>query len=61
MLIKLYELTWVVGILAVGLFYVIGDLTPVATVVFGFLAVTVVFMGMMSVLPATIGDGVRPH
>jgi len=61
MFVRLYELMWVVGILAVGLFYVMGDLTPVATVVFGFLAVTVVFMGMISVLPAVIHDRLRPH
>jgi len=55
MLVKVYWTMWIVGIVFVGAFYATGNLTPIAAVAFGFMSFALVFMGMMSVLPATIG------
>lgn len=54
MIVKIYALVWVLGILAAGIFYITGNLTPVWQVVFGFLTFGAVFMGMMGVLPSVI-------
>ena len=53
-MVKIYTLIWVLGILAAAGFYVTGNLTPVIAVVFGFLTFGAIFMGMMSILPATV-------
>jgi len=52
---KIYWLTWAVLLLAAALFFVAGLMTPFVGVVFGFIAFGMVFMGMMSVLPSTVG------
>lgn len=54
MLVKLYWLMWVVGIMAAAGLYFTGYLTPLMVVAFGFLTFGAIFMGMMSVLPATV-------
>jgi hypothetical protein len=56
MFIKLYASIWLLGILAVGLFYVTGNFTPLVSVAFGILSVGGVFTGMMNVLPGTISE-----
>lgn len=56
MFVRLYASIWILGFVAVGLFYITGNFTPVVSIVFGFLSVGGVFTGMMNVLPATIGD-----
>jgi hypothetical protein len=48
MIVKIYALAWVLGILAAGIFYITGNLTPVWQAVFGFLTFGAVFMGMKS-------------
>jgi hypothetical protein len=55
MMVKIYALIWVLGLLAAGLFYLTGNLGPIETVVFGFLTFGMIFMGMMGVLPGTVG------
>ena len=55
MIVKIYALLWVLGLLAAGIFYLSDNLDPIATVVFGFLTFGMVFMGMMGVLPSTVG------
>ena len=55
MLVKLYGMTWIIGIFVAALFFVTGNLTPIASVVFGFITFGMVFMGMMGVLPSTVG------
>jgi hypothetical protein len=55
MIVKIYALIWVLGLLAAGVFYLSGNLGPVATIVFGFLTFGTIFMGMMGVLPSTVG------
>lgn len=54
MSVKFYQMTWLVLIIAVAAFFFTGNLTPVVGVVFGFVIFGLVFMGMMSVLPASI-------
>lgn len=51
MIVKIYGLIWLVGLLAVGICYFTGNLTPVMRVVFGFLSFGAIFLGMMNVLP----------
>ncbi len=55
MLVKLYVMLWAFGIAAAVLFFLTGNLTPVSAVVFGFLTFGMVFIGMMNVLPSTVG------
>lgn len=52
MIVKVYALIWVLGLMAAGILYLTGNLTPVWQVVFGFLTFGMIFMGMISVLPA---------
>lgn len=56
MIVKIYGLVWLLGLLAVGITYLTGNLSPVMIVLFGFLSFGTIFMGMMGVLPAT-----EPH
>jgi Na+-transporting methylmalonyl-CoA/oxaloacetate decarboxylase gamma subunit len=55
MLVKIYGMLWVFGIVVAALFFLTGNLTPVVAVVFGFITFGMVFMGMMGVLPSTVG------
>ncbi|MBK9154300.1 MAG: hypothetical protein IPM25_08805 [Chloracidobacterium sp.] len=52
---KIYWLIWTVLLAVAALFFVAGMMTPLVAVVFGFIAFGMVFMGMMSVLPSTVG------
>ena len=54
MLVRIYFGLWIVGIIIVSMFYLSGNFTPIASVVFGFMSFGLVFMGMMVVLPMTI-------
>lgn len=54
MVVKIYGLVWVVGLLAVGITYLTGNLNPVMIVLFGFLSFGAIFMGMIGVLPITV-------
>lgn len=56
MLAKIYWYTWLVIAAAAGLFFLTGNMTLSAVVVFGFIAFGMVFMGMMGVLPATVAQ-----
>ncbi|HMS41964.1 MAG TPA: hypothetical protein PKE69_17160 [Pyrinomonadaceae bacterium] len=51
MITKIYGLVWLLGLLAVGITYLTGNLNPVMIVLFGFLSFGAVFMGMIGVLP----------
>lgn len=55
MLVKIYGMLWVFGIVVAALFFLTGNLTPVAALVFGFITFGMVFMGMIGVLPSTVG------
>ncbi len=51
MLVKIYFLICALGLLAAAALYVTGNLNPILQVVFGFLSVIAVFMGIIAVLP----------
>lgn len=51
MLIKIYLLICALGLLTAAVFYLTGNLNPTMQIVFGFLSVSAVFMGLLSVLP----------
>lgn len=59
MLAKLYWLTWLAMAVIAALFFVTGNMTAMALVVFGFFAFGLVFMGMMNVLPTVVGHQVH--
>ncbi|MEO5857955.1 MAG: hypothetical protein ABIR33_03310 [Pyrinomonadaceae bacterium] len=61
MLTKLYLLVWAIGILAVAITYLTGNMTPEAAVFFGFLSFGAVFMGMMGVLPSAVTEAKHKH
>ena len=54
MSVRMYKLLWLAFAAVVGIFYVSGNLTLMAEVVFGFIVFGMVFMGMMVVLPTSI-------
>lgn len=54
MLVRLYTLTWVLGILTALLFYVSGNLTPIISVVFGIITIGTIFIGLIAVLPTAL-------
>lgn len=54
MLTKIYLYTWLAITAAFAAVLVTGNLTPLAIVVFGFIAFGMVFTGMMCVLPVDI-------
>ena len=59
MLIRLYEISWLVFLLILGLVFATGYMTPMAVVVFGFIASGLVFMGIMGVLPSQVGHSLH--
>lgn len=52
MLVRIYEITWIVIAVAAILALASGSMTPVVLVGFGFVVFGMVFMGMMGVLPS---------
>ena len=61
MLVKLYALVWVIGVAAVAATYLTGNMTPEASVLFGFLSFGAVFMGIMGVLPSMVSEANHKH
>jgi hypothetical protein len=61
MLVKLYALIWVLGLLAVGIFYFTGNFTLPVAIVFGFLSFGAIFMGIMGILPETVSHHTVKH
>jgi hypothetical protein len=55
MITKVYGFVGMLGLLAVAFCYLTGNLTPVMTVVFGFLSFAAIVMGIMNVLPEVAG------
>lgn len=58
---KIYIALWALYLLVVGAFYVTGNATPMAVVVFGFICFGMVFMGIMGVLPTAVHDSHVKH
>lgn len=59
MLAKIYLYTWIVLGAAFLLLTLVGSMTLMTLMVFGFIAFGMVFMGMISVLPATVSHPVE--
>jgi len=57
MFVKIYAGMWAVFFAALLALFLLGSLTLMAVVIAGFVSFTLVFMGMMCVLPTRVG----PH
>ncbi len=55
MLVKIYFLIWALGLFAAGALYLTGNFNQITSIVFGFLTLSAVFLGMVGVLPSTVG------
>lgn len=55
MLVKIYEMLWAIIALIAILLLVTGNFSMMTLVAFGFVCFGMIFMGMMSVLPSTVG------
>jgi hypothetical protein len=55
MLAKIYGILWAAVAFSAGLLFVTGNFTLLTLVVFGFVSFGMIFMGMMCVLPSTVG------
>ena len=51
MVTKIYALVWLLVVGAAGLFYLAGNLNELTLTVFGFVASTLTFAGLVGVLP----------
>ena len=58
---KIYALIWVVGLVAAGICYLTGNLTPLMQVVFGFLTFAALYIGIISVIPGTVFHAPEKH
>lgn len=61
MLLKLYFIVWIIGIAAVAATYLTGNMTPEASVFFGFLSFGAIFMGIIGVLPSMVSEANHKH
>ncbi|MGI8669445.1 MAG: hypothetical protein ACR2J3_06280 [Aridibacter sp.] len=59
MLGKLYFAVCELDILSYGLIFIIGYLTPTVAVVFGFISVSLIFLGIMGVLPMYVANKIQ--
>lgn len=59
MLVRLYEFLWILFAASAILLFAAGYMTPIAVVLYGFIAFGMVFMGMISLLPATSGHNAQ--
>ncbi|MEO8648828.1 MAG: hypothetical protein ABI539_06650 [Acidobacteriota bacterium] len=56
MIIKIYLAMWMAVLATGAIFAIAGMFTQMFAVIFGFTLFSLVFMGMISVLPATFGN-----
>lgn len=61
MIVRIYWTMWAAVLIAALAIFLTGNLTMSAVVVFGFISFGMIFMGMMSVLPATIAHPAPPR
>jgi hypothetical protein len=60
MILKIYQTLWAaIGVLA-ALVWLTGNMTQIVVVGFGFVCFGMLFMGLISVLPSTVGHN-APH
>lgn len=55
MIVKVYGMIWAFVATVAALVFLTGNFTELTAVVFGFISFGMIFMGMMGVLPSTMG------
>lgn len=55
MIVKIYAMIWALIALSAAAIFLSGNFTQFTAVVFGFISFGMIFMGMMGVLPSTMG------
>jgi len=60
MLVKIYYSLWAIAAVAAVMVFATGNFTMLGAVVFGFIAFSLTFMGMISVLPDWAAHPVTP-
>ena len=60
MLVKMYWMVWALTAIAALMVLVTGNFTLMMATIFGFIAFGLVFMGMISVLPAMVSHPAAP-
>ncbi len=55
MMVKIYAMIWGSIVMAAAIIFLSGNFSQLTAVVFGFISFGMIFMGMMGVLPSTIG------
>lgn len=61
MFVKIYGMMWATIAIIAALFWVTGNFTLITLVAFGFVGFGMIFMGMMCVLPSTVGHNALPE
>lgn len=61
MLTKIYIALWAIIITSAVVLFLIGGLSELMVVAFGFICFGMVFMGMISVLPTAVHDSLIKH
>jgi hypothetical protein len=57
---KIYALVWLLMAVFVGIAYFTGYINEITTVVFGFIFSTLIFMGIVAVLPFLVNEHYTP-
>lgn len=60
MLVRIYETLWALIALAAVALYVTGNFDVRTAIIFGFICLGMIFMGMISVLPFAVGPHSHP-
>lgn len=55
MIVKIYGMIWAFIAMVAALFVLTGNFSELTAVVFGFISFGMIFMGMIGVLPSTMG------
>lgn len=61
MLIKIYIALWAIIVTSAVVMFLIGGLSELMIVAYGFICFGMVFMGMISVLPTAVHDSLIKH
>ncbi len=57
---KIYALVWLLTAAVAGITYLAGFINEITTVIFGFVFSTLIFMGMVAVLPSVVDEHYAP-
>lgn len=53
---RIYSLIWIVSVAAAGLLFLTGLFTASSLIVFGMFFIGLIFMGIVAVLPSSVGS-----